>query len=83
MSYLYDSLNSDNAKAVTGWIERFSTCLFCSRAMSNLGELTRKMRYSIALDMPPSREADEEAVTVWRCPWRCPYCGWWAAKAHI
>ncbi|RWG22568.1 MAG: restriction endonuclease [Mesorhizobium sp.] len=77
MSYLYDSLNSDNAKAVTGWIERFSTCLFCSRAMSNLGELTRKMRYSIALDMPPSQEADEEAVTVWRCP----YCGWWAAKS--
>ncbi|ESZ24343.1 restriction endonuclease [Mesorhizobium sp. L2C067A000] len=77
MSYLYEALNSVNAKAVTGWVERFSTCLFCSRPMRNLGELTRKMRYSAAPGTPSSQDADEEEVTVWRCP----YCGWWAAKS--
>lgn len=39
--------------------------------------VTLEMRYSIAPGMPPSLDSDEEAVTVWRCP----YCGWWVAKS--
>lgn len=77
MSFLYEDLNSTEAKGVVSWVERRRVCLFCTRPMRDLGELTRHMRYTTADGGPPSEEIDEELVQAWRCY----FCGWWAAKS--
>ncbi|WP_448140383.1 restriction endonuclease [Sphingopyxis fribergensis] len=77
MSFLYQHLNSVDARGVVAWTERHLHCLFCARPMRDLGELTRHMRYSPSPGITLPETVDEELVHVWRCQ----FCGWWAARS--